>query len=88
MVSDTDQTAALGSAVYASVAAGEEAGGYASIWEAVSKMSHLKDLVYRPDPERAARYNTLYEVYCELVDMFDPAKSGVMNKLHQLRIKM
>lgn len=86
-VSDTDQTAALGSAIYASVAAGEEAGGYASIWEAVSKMSRLKDLVYHPNQEHAERYNTLYEVYCELVDLFDPSKSGVMNKLHQLRMK-
>ena len=79
--------AALGSAIYASVAAGEEAGGYASIWEAVSKMSRLKDLVYHPNQEHAERYNTLYEVYCELVDLFDPSKSGVMNKLHQLRMK-
>lgn len=86
-VSDTDQTAALGSAIYASVAAGEEAGGYATIWEAVSKMSHLKDLVYRPNPEYVERYNALYEVYSELVELFDPEKSGVMNKLHQLRIK-
>ncbi len=85
MVSDTDQTAALGSAIYASVAAGAAAGGYDTIWEAVSEMSHLKDLVYRPDPERVKRYNTLYEVYSELVEMFDPEKSSVMGKLHKLR---
>lgn len=85
MVSDTDQTAALGSAIYASVAAGAAAGGYDTIWEAVSEMSHLKDLVYRPDPERVKRYNTLYEVYSELVEMFDPEKSRVMGKLHKLR---
>ena len=84
-VSDTDQTAALGSAVYASVAAGEEKGGYATIEEAVAAMSHLKDLTYRPDAERAARYDKLYEVYCELVELFNPDKCTVMNKLHQLR---
>lgn len=85
MVSDTDQTAALGSAIYASVAAGKEAGGYGTIGEAVSNMAHLKDLVYRPDEQRVQRYNKLYEVYCELVDLFDPQKSAVMSKLHQLR---
>lgn len=85
MVSDTDQTAALGSAIYASVAAGEEAGGYETIGEAVSNMAHLKDLVYRPDRKRAERYDTLYEVYSELVEMFDPQKSSVMGKLHALR---
>lgn len=87
MVSDTDQTAALGSAVYASVAAGAQAGGYDTIWEAVSRMSHLKDIVYRPDAERAKRYDTLYEVYSELVEMFDPQKSAVMGRLHSLRSK-
>lgn len=85
MVSDTDQTAALGSAMYASVAAKEEKGGYDTIGEAVSCMAHLKDLVYRPDADRVERYNKLYEVYCELVDMFDPKKCSVMSKLHELR---
>lgn len=84
-VSDTDQTAALGSAIYASVAAGASNGGYDSIGEAVSRMAHLKDLTYRPDAERASRYDALYEVYCDLVDMFDPARCSVMGRLHQLR---
>lgn len=85
MVSDTDQTAALGSAVYASVAAGGENGGYDTIAEAVSRMSHLKDFVYRPHAGHVQRYNELYEIYCELVEMFDPGKCGVMTKLHRLR---
>lgn len=85
MVSDTDQTAALGSAVYASVAAGAAAGGYDTVGEAVSNMSHLKDIVYRPNPENTERYRELYGIYSELVEMFDPKKSDVMGRLHRLR---
>lgn len=86
-VSDTDQTAALGSAIYASVAAGEQQGGYATIEEAVAYMSHLKDIVYSPDTEAVERYNEVYTVYCELVELFDPEQSEIMKKLHQLRMK-
>lgn len=58
-ISDTDQTAALGSAVYAAVAAGADAGGYSSIQEAVNQMSHLKDYVYHPKVENVERYNRI-----------------------------
>lgn len=85
-VSDTDQTAALGSAIYASVAAGAQRGGYATIEEAVARMSRLKELSYRPEPKNAERYDEIYDIYCALVAMFDPEQSDVMRKLHQLRV--
>lgn len=80
-LSATDQTAALGSAVYAAVAAGTECGGYASVEETANHMSHLKDLTYRPIEANVERYNELFGIYCELVDLFDPEKTSVMTRL-------
>lgn len=80
-LSATDQTAALGSAVYAAVAAGTECGGYGSVEEAAGHMSHLKDFTYRPIEENVKRYNELFDIYCELVELFDPKKTSVMTKL-------
>lgn len=80
-LSVTDQTAALGSAVYAAVAAGTENGGYGSIEEAVNHMSHLKDQIYRPIADNVKRYNELFDIYCELVHLFNPEKTSVMTKL-------
>ena len=80
-ISDTDQTAALGSAVYAAVAAGADAGGYSSIQEAVNQMSHLKDYVYHPKVENVERYNRIFEIYNELVELFDPQKVHIMEKM-------
>ena len=54
-LSGSDQTPALGSAMFGAVAAGAEAGGYASIEDASRAMASLKDLVYEPDPEATQR---------------------------------
>ena len=44
-------------------------------------MSHLKDLTYRPIEANVERYNELFGIYCELVDLFDPEKTSVMTRL-------
>ena len=49
-LSGSDQTPALGSAMFGAVAAGPAAGGYATIEDASRAMARLKDLVYEPDP--------------------------------------
>ena len=59
-ISGTEQTAALGAAIYASVAAGKDLGGYETIQEAVANMSHLKDIVYKPNPPMVEKYVELY----------------------------
>ena len=84
-ISASDQTAALGSAMYAAAAAGAEAGGYDSIAQASRALAKLKDTVYKPDPEEAAVYDRLYALYRELVQTFDPKKNPVMLRLHELR---
>ena len=86
-LSAADQTAALGSAIYAAAAAGKAAGGYESIADAAEKMSHLKEKVYHPIPENVRRFQKLYDIYRELVRMLGPEHSNVMHALSELRFQ-
>jgi len=54
-----DQTVALGAAMFAATAAGL----YHRVEEAQRAMSPSTEAIYRPDPERAKRYDCLYENY-------------------------
>jgi len=54
-----DQTVALGAAMFAATAAGL----YHRVEEAQHAMSPSTEAIYRPDPERAKRYDCLYENY-------------------------
>jgi L-ribulokinase len=57
-----DQPVALGAAMFAATAAGL----YPRVEEAQQAMSSGTEAVYRPDPERAQRYDRLYERYLSL----------------------
>jgi L-ribulokinase len=81
----SSETPALGSAMFATVAAGPEAGGHASIAEATSRMAHLSDVSYRPDPDHRAAYDALYREYVRLHDHFGRGGSDVMETLKGLR---
>jgi len=69
-VAASDQTVALGSAMFGAVAAGVEAGGYANITEAAKKMARLRDTVFRPNKEAHAAYEKIYAIYLRLHDLF------------------
>jgi L-ribulokinase len=84
-VAASTETPALGSAMFATVAAGPDAGGYASIAEATARMAHLSDVSYRPDPDHRAAYDALYREYVRLHDHFGRGGSGVMETLKGLR---
>lgn len=84
-VSASDQTAALGSAMYAAAAAGEEAGGFSSVARAAQELARLKDEVYLPDAQHAEVYDRLFGLYRELVECFDPAKMQVLRELREMR---
>jgi L-ribulokinase len=81
----SDQAPALGSAMFAAVAAGREAGGYDSIVEAAARMAHLSDVIYRPVPAHRATYDALYRHYVRLHDYFGRGGSDVMKQLKELR---
>ncbi|HEX9106319.1 MAG TPA: ribulokinase [Longimicrobiales bacterium] len=70
LLAGSAQTPALGSAVSAAVAAGPEAGGYATFAEAQARMTSLKEERFTPNPAASAIYDELYGMYRELHDVF------------------
>jgi L-ribulokinase len=84
-VSATNQTPALGSAMFGAVAAGKAAGGYDTIFDASEKMAHLRETPYIPNPENQASYEPLYQEYAKLHDYFGRGENNVMKKLKQVR---
>jgi L-ribulokinase len=87
-ISASDQTPALGSAMFAAVAAGPGAGGYATIEEASRAMARLKDERYVPSPADQAVYDTLYREYVRLHDYFGRGENDVMKTLRSIRAQV
>jgi L-ribulokinase len=79
------QGSAFGSAMHAAVAAGEEAGGYASIFDASKHMARLGDIAYRPIPQNQRIYERLYQEYVTLHDYFGRGANDVMKRLKNLK---
>jgi L-ribulokinase len=69
-VASSDQTCALGSAMAASVVAGV----HRDIQAAQESMGGGFEKEYRPDPGRAAKYDTLYRKYRELGNFIEKSK--------------
>jgi L-ribulokinase len=84
-LSGSDQTPALGSAMFGAVAAGADAGGHASIQDASRAMARLADRVYEPIPANVAAYDRLYGEYVRLHDYFGRGENDVMKTLKTLR---
>jgi L-ribulokinase len=84
-VAGTEQSGAFGSAMFAAVAAGKEAGGYDTIFEAAQSMASLQDVVYKPSPARKAIYDQIYADYVKLHDYFGRGANDVMKRLKALR---
>jgi L-ribulokinase len=81
------QTPALGSAMFGAVAAGAEAGGFATVEDAARRMAHLRDDVYRPIEANRRVYNKLYAEYTRLHDLFGrPGGDPVMKTLKKIKI--
>ncbi len=84
-ISASDQTPALGSAMFGAVAAGREAGGHASIAEASRAMARLEERIYCPIPGNQRGYDLLYAEYVRLHDYFGRGENDVMKVLRGLR---
>ena len=76
---------ALGAAMHGAVAAGSEAGGYATIVDAAKKMARVQKLTYKPNSDRHAVYNKLFADYHTLHDYFGRGGNDVMKRLKALR---
>jgi len=86
MVSASDQTVALGSAMWGAVAAGSEAGGYDNVTQAATRMARLKDDSFRPDPAAHAQYERLFAEYERLHDLFGRGGDDVMKTLKEIKL--
>ena len=80
-VSNSDQTPALGAAIYGAVAAGEAEGGFSSVQEAQQRMTGTGK-VFEPQEEEHAVYQEIYRLYRQLHDAFGTrAWSGSMHNV-------
>jgi L-ribulokinase len=78
-------TSALGAAMYASVAAGLDKGGYETIQDASNNMAHLQKKTYIPNNNDKKTYNRLYSEYTLLHDYFGYGHNNTMKRLKNLR---
>lgn len=85
-ISASDQTVALGAAMWGAVAAGSAAGGYDDVTAAAKKMARLRDTVYRPQAANHANYLKLFEEYERLHDTFGRGQDNVMKNLKEMRL--
>jgi len=77
-VSSSDQTPALGAAIFGAVAAGADAGGFSSV-EAAQKVMTSTRKVYQSNPQHNSVYQELYRLYKQLHDAFGTLSwSGTM----------
>ncbi len=83
LTSSTEQGSAFGAAVYASVAAGVEAGGYASVNEAARSMGKTGEKKYEPVPGNVEAYHRLYKEYKLLHDYFGTGGNEVMHRMKE-----
>jgi L-ribulokinase len=84
-LSASEQTSALGAAMFGAVAAGSDGGGYATIEDASAAMARLQNHVYEPDAANREAYQTLFREYVRLHDYFGRGGNDVMKVLKGLR---
>ncbi len=75
------QPGALGSAIFATVAA----GAYPDVRSASAAMGSKAENVNTPDPERSRDYDLLYAEYSRLHDYFGRGANPVMHRLKEIR---
>ena len=87
-VSASQQTSALGSAMFGAVAAGSAAGGYNSIYEAARMMAKLQEEAFIPIVENQTVYDQLYTEYLRLHDYFGRGENDVMKRLKRIMVNV
>lgn len=83
-IASSEQTCALGSAMFGALAAGH----FNSIEEAAEKMAHLQNDTYSPNPKNMEVYQKLYHEYLKLHDYFGRQDDSPMKLLKNLRREM
>ena len=80
-VAASEQTCALGAAMFGAVAAGL----YPDIHAAAKKMARVKQKAFAPNPRSKPVYDQLYAEYTRLHDFFGRDPAGTMKTLKRLR---
>jgi L-ribulokinase len=75
-ISRSEQTPALGAAIFGAVSAGKEVSGFGNIEEAQSSMTGINK-IYQPIPENHEIYKKIYHLYYLLHDSFGTRKASV-----------
>ena len=75
---------ALGSAIFAAVAAGSELGGFDRIEDAVARIVRPPRAFYVPEPAEHEIYDLLYAEYLAIHDLFGRGGLDVMARLGQI----
>jgi L-ribulokinase len=81
----SNQTPALGSAMFGAVAAGKENGGFDSIYDAAPVMGKIKDKSFKPNLEAKRVYDKLFAEYMLLHDTFGRGENDVMKRLKTIK---
>lgn len=81
----SDQTPALGAAMFGAVAAGTKKGGYDSIFEAAKVMGKVENHTYKPIPKNVEVYQKLYKEFEILHDYFGRGDNNVMKRLKKIK---
>jgi L-ribulokinase len=89
-VSQSEQTCALGAAIFGAMAAGAVESGFDSVQGAQEQLCRVRDGVYMPDRGRHETYRKLYGIYRRLHDAFGTSEwegglHGVMKELIAIR---
>ena len=84
-IAASDQTVALGGAMWGAVAAGKAAGGYDNVIDAAKNMARLRKEVYRPNKANHEMYEKLYAEYLRLHDLFGRGGDNVMKNLKAIK---
>lgn len=87
-VSASDQTVALGAAMWGAVAAGAAAGGYDNVTDAAKKMARVKPETFKPDAADHAMYRKLFAEYERLHDLFGRGADPVMKNLKEIKLSV
>lgn len=87
-ISASDQTVALGAAMWGAVAAGAAAGGYDNVVDAAKKMARLRPETYKPNATSHAMYKKLFAEYERLHDLFGKGGDPVMKNLKEIKLSV
>lgn len=81
-IARSQQTCAVGAAIFGAVVAGKQNGGFATVEDAQDAVAGARETVYTPNPDAQAIYADLYELYRTLHDAFGTADwSGTLGNV-------